>query len=464
MSNKDAIAAIATPYGRGGIGVVRISGDNALTIALKIFSRKDKDKKITRVDSHKAVYGQILDIEDGSTIDEAILTFMQKPKSFTGEDLTEISVHGSPVILDKILNLIISLGARLAGPGEFTKRAYLNSKIDLIQAEAIADLINSKTLLQSKMAIKRLSGELSCLSDELKNQYLDLIGNIEAQLDFPEEDIEFEAKDKSLKIIDNIGNNLRLLLSNYEKNELSSGINVAILGAVNAGKSTLFNTLLNKNRAITSETPGTTRDYISEGISIDGIRYVFFDTAGIDGNTKDQIEKRSIEKTHEIAKNSDLILYVVDSMKSLDQKEIKFINDFNDKEIILVNNKCDLCKSKTERNKVLNEEICAISVSALKGYNISSLEEMIRSIYKDKLGNLSEAKTISGVRQKLEIEKALESLIKAENGLQKNLSYEFISLDLKESLRCIMRFRGDMPETLNEDVLNRIFSTFCIGK
>lgn len=455
-AQNKTIVAISTPPGRGGIGIVRLSGDRSFDLGVSVFRKSDgKALKPKDVVSHKAYYGSAVYPNSQEKIDEALAIFMKHPNSYTCEDMVEINLHGSPVILQKIVRIFLDLGASLAEPGEFTKRAFLNGRIDLVQAEAIAELVNSKSELEMKLAARRISGELSQRINGIKDKMLKLVSEIEASIDFPE-DVSRSGKEIA-QGFDSIGKEIDELAKSYEKNSVvSHGVNVAIIGPTNVGKSTLFNAILKHGRAITSDEPGTTRDYLSEEIELSGINFRIFDTAGISSQTQDEIEKEGIRKAIEIIEKSDVLALVFDDADSISGIIESYEKYFNGKEVMYVLNKIDLGK------KAKKSDLDILEVSALKNINVEKLEKKIVDIYNDEIGDDSIA--ISGLRQKSELESTIGNFKKAKQSFEENASPEFIAFDLKNAYTHLCSFTGDGGSNITEEVLGRIFANFCIGK
>lgn len=455
----ETITAISTPMGRSGMGIVRLSGYDVRRIIQSCFNFKVEPKG-DQIRSHRAYYGEIRDSGD-EVVDEAVMTFMKEPATFTGEDMAEFTVHGSPVILTKVLEVFQKAGATLAKPGEFTKRAFLNKKIDLVQAEAIADLINSGSYLESRFARRRISGGLSDHLSRIKIDLLDVISNLEAEIDFPDDDLTFKDKDSIQAKINRIENALDKLLSGYEKNAVArEGLRITIAGDTNTGKSTLFNALLEKNRAITSSRPGTTRDYISEELEIAGNRVKLFDTAGISRAKIDDIEKEGVSRTLELVKDSDIVIFVMDATKE-EINGCKWIDGVEPAEIIPVINKIDLLKDNDLSRKRDGD---AIQVSALRGDNVEEIITRIRQRIEGRFCEYGNTMAISGMRQKNEIESAKENIRRAADAFGARSFSEIVIIDLKEAYKCVMRLLGEDENSVTEEILANIFSNFCIGK
>ncbi|HHY23330.1 MAG TPA: tRNA uridine-5-carboxymethylaminomethyl(34) synthesis GTPase MnmE, partial [Clostridiaceae bacterium] len=346
MNENDTITAISTPYGAGGIGIIRISGEKAFEIAEKIFKGK---KTIRHIKSHTINYGKIFDFKDGTVIDEVLLTKMDRPNTFTREDTIEINCHGGIVVLKKVLELVVREGARLAEPGEFTKRAFLNGRIDLAQAEAVIDLINAKTSRSSKIALEQLEGKLSIEIKEARDRLIGFIAHIEATLDYPEEDIDEITELEVYNGLEEIKNKLSILLSGFKKGRIiREGIKAVIIGRPNVGKSSLLNRLAGYNRAIVTDIPGTTRDIVEEYISIAGIPIRIIDTAGI-RETKDEVERIGVEKTMNAIESADLVIMMVDAFAGFakeDEEVLKYISNISGKKPVVLLNKIDLVEKE----------------------------------------------------------------------------------------------------------------------
>ena len=454
---KNTIAAIATPTGRGGIGVIRISGKDSLLIANQIFfPSKSVDTYLT----HKVYYGHIKD-ENKSIVDEVLLIFMQNPRSYTAEDIVEIQSHSSPVVLRKILDLILSNGAELAQPGEFTKRAFLNGRIDLTQAEAVIDLINAKSRTSLDMAVSQIKGGLKDEINSIIKILEDLNINIEAVVDFPDDvgdiiDEEFHINNLETKVI----NNLIQLEQNFnDANIFRDGIKIVIAGPPNSGKSSLINNLLNKEKSIVTSVPGTTRDIIEDFLNIDGIPFVITDTAGIQ-DTDDYVEKIGIRKTHEYINKSDILILMFERYSTISEDEnkalIKLYNENNNKKLIIVENKIDI-KSDAINNISLNPDI-KISVKENKG--IKNLKRIITDmIIEDSPQDRNSI--IPNIRHYNLIKKIRNNCQEILKGLQNSLTYDLIAIDLSEALELLYEITGNNNKI---DVLDGIFNSFCIGK
>ena len=454
----DTICAISTPIGESGISVIRISGPDSFNITQKIFSKtKDKSKilNIGDTNSHTIHFGYLFD--DNLLVDEVLVSIFKSPNSYTGEDIIEISAHGGVFVTRKILNLIIKQGARHAEPGEFSKRAFLNGKIDLSQAEAVADLIKSKTDEAHKSSLEQLEGSLSEFVKQIREELISVTAVVELELDFAEEDLEFAHKDDIKNNALQIIKDLNEIVNSYIKGKvIREGINVVIAGKPNSGKSSLFNSLLKTERAIVSEISGTTRDYLEENLIIEGILFNLTDTAGL-RSTADIIEhegiKRSFSKIHE----ADLVVYLVDSSNSKSEKEHSV--DFFDKQIKSINKLLVFTKKDLA---VINSPDTSIAVSITDNVSLSKLKnEMVRKV-KEKESDLKSGKiVITNIRHRICLEKTIESLNNVITSIDKNMSGEFLSIDLRNALNHLGEITGMVT---NDDILTYVFSKFCIGK
>ncbi|KAF0123341.1 MAG: tRNA modification GTPase [bacterium] len=459
MIDEDTIAAIATPFGTGGIGIIKISGPKSFEIAKKIFRRKAQPSALKPYHLH---YGEVIDTQDGSVIDEALLSFMQKPTSYTKEDVVEINCHSGFLVLQKVLEIVLKEGGRLAEPGEFTKRAFINGRIDLSQAEAVVDIVNSQTNASLRVATQQLKGILSKEIMKLKEGLSNVLTYIEASIDFSEEDIDIIPPHELLNKIKVLMDNIRTLIDSYEEGRFyREGISAIIIGKPNVGKSSLLNALLKEKRAIVTSIPGTTRDIIEEAISVKGFPLKIMDTAGI-GDTKDVIEKEGIRLAKEKLASADLVILVIDSSQELDQGDFDIIEELIDKKVIIALNKIDLVQESSIRrakDKLKNYSI--VPISALYSEGIEELKEAAFSaIIQHKLDSPPSV-FITNIRHKIALEKALENLAYAEESLIREMSPEFTALDIQLSLKCLGEIVG---ETTSDDILDRIFSEFCIGK
>jgi tRNA modification GTPase len=446
---EDTIAALATPLGFGAISIIRVSGEKSIAAVDSIFNG---NMRLEKAKSHTIHYGNIIDSEE--MVDDVLVSIFRAPNSYTGEDSVEISTHGNPLIANKILELLSKCNIRLAEPGEFTKRAFLNNRMDLSQAEAVADVISSHSEASLRGARNQLNGLLSRKVEELKTLLLNTASFVELELDFAEEDVKFIENSELIKRIDNIQSEIDSLLKTYSFGKtVRDGVNVALVGIPNVGKSSLLNYILKESRAIVSEFPGTTRDIIREEVSIDGILFKLYDTAGI-RFSENSIELEGIFRSRDAVKNADLVLFMNDVEQEFDKalyKEILLLNDR--KNILTVLNKID-----KGDNGGTNYDI---SLSALTGEGIVGLLNKMKD---HALGNSSfseKTAIVSNLRHYQCLSKAKENLIKAKASAINKMSGEFISVDLRNSINCLGEIIG---EVTSEDILNNIFTKFCIGK
>lgn len=453
----ETIVAISTPLGEGAIAVIRISGKNALECIRPIFnSSQPMDEKV----SHRAIHGWIVEGEE--TIDEVVLTYFRSPHSYTGENVVEISCHGGYYVPQRILELVCKMGARPALPGEFTERAFLNKKMDLIQAEAVADLIRSKTEAGRKSAILQLQGELSKKISHLKAQLIEISSLLELELDFSEEDMVFAPREELLQKLDDILQGIQKLLSGFEFGRIyREGIRIVLAGKPNVGKSSLMNCLLEKERVLVTEIPGTTRDTVEDVLDISGVVAIITDTAGV-RETEDPIEKESVKRAQQALDRADLVLCVLDTSSSLSKEDLDLIQLVKEKQkkTIFVFNKIDLPSQWKKSSLDLPENATIFRISALKREGITELLNALKAevhfgaFQKDEV-------LLTNIRHKNALESAMKKLIQAKLSLQNGLSQEFVALDLRGAMDDLAEITG---EIVTEDILNHIFSHFCIGK
>ena len=451
----DTIVALATPPGVGAIGVIRLSGKNAFDIANLLFAAKD----LMNQKSHTIHVGMLSD--EGVNIDEVVVSLFKGPKSYTGEDVIEIGCHGSPYVQQQIIGACIRKGARIAKPGEFTQRAFLNGKLDLTQAEAVADLIASNTAASQKTALHNIRGGFSIVLKELREQLIGFSALIELELDFSEEDVEFADRAKFDAIIQSAQITTQQLLESFQLgNVIKNGVTVAIIGKPNAGKSTLLNTLLNENRAIVSEIAGTTRDTIEELINIKGILFRLIDTAGIRHNSTDVIELVGIEKSLEKMKQADVILYIFDinEMESAELTErVKEFEKLN-KQFVLAGNKADIATIDIVEKFGAAQKIFSISAK-----NKMGIEQIKDALFDSTVGEIpvTENVVVTNARHFSALQQVNQSLTDIKQGLDSGSATDLVALDIRRCLHFISEITGDIS---NEDVLDFIFSKFCIGK
>ncbi|MDY7033760.1 MAG: tRNA uridine-5-carboxymethylaminomethyl(34) synthesis GTPase MnmE, partial [Thermodesulfobacteriota bacterium] len=455
MREEDTIAAIATPFGTGGIGIIRISGDKSLEIARRIFRGKSENIEIKPYHLH---YGEVIDTHDSSVLDEVLLSFMKKPTSYTKEDVVEINCHSGFLVLEKILEVVLHQGARLAEPGEFTKRAFINGRIDLSQAEAVIDVVTSKTDASLKIATQQLEGSLSKEISQFKESIVDLLIPIEASIDFPEEDIEIIDSHELLNKIDTLIENVSTLKESYQEGRLyREGISTIIIGKPNVGKSSLLNALLKEKRAIVTPVPGTTRDLIEETISIKGFPLKIIDTAGI-GETRNLVEEEGIKLAKEKLASADLAILVIDGSQDMDQADFDIIEETTGKNKVIALNKID-CMTETSMKsfKASLKDHSVVPISALYSQGIEELKETIYSIIVRQKIDHYPSVCITNARHNMALENALENILLARESIINRMSPEFTALDLQLSLKHLGEIIG---ETRSEDILDMIFCKF----
>jgi len=459
LTLNDTIAAVSTPVGEGGIGIVRLSGERALSIADEIFLSKNGTMP-SEARTYTTHYGRVTDGK--RPIDEVILTVMRAPKSYTKEDIVEINCHGGILPLKKILELVTGLGARIAEPGEFTKRAFLNGRIDLTQAEAVLDVIRSKTDAGLVAALNQLEGRLFTEVRAVKNEIMDFYAHLEAAIDFPDEELEIYDSTELSGKMDSALDRLNALLEGSKKGRiLREGISTVICGKPNVGKSTLMNAFLREDRVIVTHIPGTTRDVIEEVINIDGIPLRVADTAGI--IESDSLpEAEGVKKSRSRIKDADLVLLVLDNSRGFEETDRAVLRMVKGKKAIAVINKIDL-PVKLDKDTIAEELNGAqvVEISASKMTNLDVLEKAISQMVWSGQAVTGHNLLLTNVRHADAVRRAGEGIRKASESLEKRLSPEFIAIDIKEALESLGEITG---ETVLEDLLERIFGEFCIGK
>ncbi len=463
MSIDDTIAAISSPLGEGGIGIVRLSGKDSIQIAEKIFS-SPKNKTLKDSKSHRVIYGYIKDPLTYKEIDEVLVTIMRSPYSYTREDVVEINCHGGMVSLKKTLELVLKQGARLSEPGEFTKRAFINGRIDLSQAEAVLDLIRSKTDESRRIAIEQLQGGLSEKITALRDRLTELCAHVEAYIDFPEDEIETASKRDMLETMKDIDRELQTLLNTYEEARFfREGLSTAIVGRPNVGKSSLLNALIKKDRSIVTEIPGTTRDVIEEYLNINGLPLRIMDTAGI-RDVKDVVEKEGVKRSLQSIGNADLVIAVFDCSEPLKEEDLEVIKKIKDKNAIVVLNKSDLpaiFDKDVLASYLSSDNSNILNISAIGG---DGLEGLKNKIFKSCLKDWKEERegvVITNLRHKFAIENTKTLLDRAVSALIENKPVEILALELRDSLDRLGEIVGAVT---TDDILNKIFNDFCIGK
>ena len=452
------IASISTAPGIGGIGIIRMSGEKCFEILDKIFFAK-KPCDIEDVKGYTMKYGQIKNKD--KIIDEVLVSYFKTPHSYTTENMCEINSHGGIVIMREILELCLENGAELAEPGEFTKRAFLNGRIDLSQAEAVIDIINAKSNREAKEGIKQLEGYLTQELNKIKEKILEIMTNIEVSIDYPEYDIEemlnTEIKEKLLPIkVD-----LQKLLDSFDNGKIiKEGIKTAIIGRPNAGKSSLLNAILKEDRAIVTEIEGTTRDTIEEFVNINGLPLKLIDTAGI-RNTENEVEKIGIEKSKRLAKEADLCIVIIDSSKKLDGEDREILKMVEPKKTIIILNKIDLKPIVDKDTDLISNFKNVVKISALKKEGIEDIYQKISQMFNFNEIDLDNEIVITNERHKNIIKKAIENINKAEESIDKNMPVDIVAISIKEVLANLGEITGDVA---SEEIINEIFARFCLGK
>ncbi len=449
------IAAIATPHGTGGISVIRVSGDDSIKICDKVFCAKSKTS-LADAKSHTIHYGYI--VENDKTIDEVLVSVMRAPNTFTREDTVEINCHGGLVVTEKVLLAIISAGATLASPGEFTKRAFLNGRIDLSQAEAVIDIINSPSSLALSVAANQLGGVLSADINSLRDKILEILATINVTIDYPEEDIDDVKKDALLNDLNDVKEKISTLLDTAERGKLiRDGINTVICGKPNVGKSSILNLLAKDNRAIVTDIAGTTRDIIEERITIGNAVLNVFDTAGIH-ETADTIENLGIDKSKECIKNAELVLFVADSSTGITQEDKEIFASLDKKNVIVILNKSDIANCEFD---AMFSDYKVITLSAKTGNGLDELTDAVENMFK--LGQISagDNNAITNLRHKEALISAHASISAAILSLEECIPYDIVSIDLIDCASFLGEITG---KTVSDEIVDKIFARFCLGK
>lgn len=453
----DTIVAISTAPGSSGIGIVRLSGKNSFSIVDKIF----KPKNGGDIKGYTIKYGNIID-ENKNIIDEVLVSYFIGPKSYTSENMCEINTHGNNIILKQILDLCIKNGAKIAEPGEFTKRAFLNGRIDLSQAESVIDLINSKSEKEKQSTINQLEGYLSIEINKIKKNILDIMADIEASIDYPEYDIEEATNKEVLEKANKICIMLEKLEKSFDTGKiLRDGVNVAIVGKPNAGKSSLLNAMLKEERAIVTDVEGTTRDTIEEFVTIEGILFKIIDTAGI-RNSEDKIEKIGIDKSKKALKEADLVIAIFDSTKELSTEDIEILNVIKNKTAIILLNKSDLKDNKLKENtNIIDSKKDIIEISALKREGLEELYKKMVELFRIEDIQTENNSIITNIRHKEAISNAKKSILKINETINSGMPIDITAIYFKEAIEELNKITG---ENVTEDIINEIFSKFCLGK
>ena len=456
---ENTIVAISTAMGNGGIGIVRMSGEKSFEILDKIFRPKNNDGFIK---GYQIKYGNIIDPKNKEIVDEVLVSYFVAPKSYTTENMCEINTHGGMVVEKRILELCLENGAEIASPGEFTKRAFLNGRIDLSQAEAIINLINSKTVREAKESINQLEGHLSSKIENIRQKMLNLMIAIDVNIDYPEYDEEEVTKNRSLGELRIISEELIKLENSFNSGKiLRDGVKTVILGKTNAGKSSLLNRILKEDRAIVSNIEGTTRDTIEEFVDVEGIPLKLIDTAGI-RNSSNEIEQIGIQKSKKLADSADLIIAIFDITKNLTEDDEELLEIIKDKECIILLNKIDVLSENIELEKCLksiNKNILKISV--MEDIGIQQLFDKIVEIYSFNNDSLSNDVLISNERHKNLIQKARMEIDEAINAAENDMYIDIISIYINNAMNYLAEITGN---NVTDDVINEIFKKFCLGK
>ena len=436
-----------------------MSGEKCFEVLNKIFKPK-KQESVENIKGYTIKYGHI--VENNEIIDEVLVSYFKAPKSYTTENMCEINTHGGNVVIRKILELCLKNGANLAEPGEFTKRAFLNGRIDLLQAESVIDVINAKSEKEAKTGIKQLEGVLSKKIKEIKQEILDVMVNVDVSIDYPEYDVEDVTNSQISEMLESVQKKLETLEKSFDNGKLiKEGIKTAIIGKPNAGKSSLLNAILKEDRAIVTEYEGTTRDTIEEFVNIDGVPLKLIDTAGI-RDTKDEVEKIGIKKSKEIANDADLVIAIFDSSKELTKEDIEILNIIKNKKSIVLLNKADLnsvLNENDERFKKITENV--LKISALNGEGLEKLYALISKMFSLEEINVDNDVIITNLRHKNLISKAIENVKKAKNTVEENMPIDIIAIFIKDILEDLGNITG---EIVTDDIINEIFSKFCLGK
>lgn len=449
----DTITAISTTLGVGAISIIRVSGKESINIVNQIFKGKD----LSKVSSHTIHYGHIIDKDQ--IIDEVLVTIMKAPKTFTTEDIVEINAHGGIITTNRILELLLKNGCRLAEPGEFTKRAFLNGRIDLVEAESIMDLISAKTENARKMALAGVDGKVSSLIHNLRDKIIKLLANIEVNIDYPEyEDIEEMTIEELDKSMHDIEKELQTILQNSKDGKLiKDGINTSIIGRPNVGKSSILNRLLNENKAIVTDIEGTTRDIVEGKIVIDGMLLNILDTAGI-RDTDNIVEQIGVQKSLELLENSDLVLAVLNNNEPLNKQDYQILEKVKDKNHIIIINKKDL-EQKVDLKEL--EKYDCIMISALNDDGLILIKEKIKELFQLEKFENKDLTYLTNARAISIVEKALDSLKEVKNGIQQNMPIDIVEIDLKNLWNLLGEITGD---TYQDELIDQLFSQFCLGK
>ena len=460
MLQQDTITALVTAVGESSVGIIRISGPEATNIANKIYKGKTDFKT---AESHTVHYGYVYDAKNDKKIDEAIFLLMRGPRSFTGEDVVEVQCHGGMVVLKQTLQLILSCGARLAEQGEFSKRAFLNGRLDLAQAESIMDIVQAKTERGVDLALSQLQGSLSGMVRELRADLLELVAFIQADIDYPDDDIERLTPEEYQSRVANLKDQIASVLQNAQKGKIiRDGLRVVIAGKPNVGKSSLLNALLGQERAIVTDIPGTTRDVIEEYINLNGIPLKIVDTAGI-RETDNLVEQIGVDKAQQFVKNADLVLYVVDALQGLTEEDTQMLDEIKNQHVIYLMNKSDVGISDQAR-AAFSEAIGGapvLEISAREKLGLDQLEQRIMDLFFSGTLEVQNDIMVTNVRHIQILEESAAHMEGFLTGLMLGMSVDFLVIDLQNAWEKLGKITG---ETVEEDLLDQIFSKFCLGK
>ncbi|MBR4944889.1 MAG: tRNA uridine-5-carboxymethylaminomethyl(34) synthesis GTPase MnmE [Peptococcaceae bacterium] len=460
MLQQDTIAALVTAVGESSVGIIRISGPEAVKIAEKIYHGKSD---LSNADTHTIHYGYVYDWKQDKKIDEALFMLMRGPRSFTGEDIVEVQCHGGMVVLKQVLQLILLSGARLAEQGEYSKRAFLNGRLDLAQAESIMDIVQAKTDRGVDLALSQLQGSLSGMVKTLRADLLELIAFIQADIDYPDDDIERLSSDQQQERIEHLKAQVSAVLQNAQKGKIiRDGLRVVIAGKPNVGKSSLLNALLGQERAIVTDIPGTTRDVIEEYINLNGIPLKIVDTAGI-RETDNIVEQIGVDKAQQFMKNADLILYVVDAVQGITEQDSQMMADIQNQPVVYLLNKSDVGISDDIRQQLRNAigDAPLLEISAREKIGLEKLEQTITDLFFAGTLEVSNDIMVTNVRHIQILEESLAHMDGFLNGIMMGLSVDFLVIDLQNAWEKLGKITG---ETVEEDLLDQIFSKFCLGK
>lgn len=457
LTEFDTIAAISTPLGEGGISIVRVSGEDAVEIANKVFKGKD----LTQVASHTINYGHIVDPASGQVIDEVMASVMLAPKTFTKEDTVEINCHGGIVVTNDILQLLLANGARMADPGEFTKRAFVNGRIDLTQAESVMDIIRAKTDKARAVAVKQLEGGLLTEIRALRQEILDVLANVEVNIDYPEYDEEEVTGQKMLGCVHSVGEKIAKLLETAQEGQiLRNGLKTAIVGRPNVGKSSLLNYLTQSDKAIVTDVAGTTRDTLEEYVSVKGVPLELIDTAGIH-HTEDTVEKIGVERSKKAIEKADLILLLLDSSQELTKEDRDLLAYTAGKKRIIVLNKTDLGAKLSAAQIAEETGSDVITTSILQKENLDGLENLIKKLFFKGIENSNDQVLVTNQRQAGLLAKAKQQLADVETGLESGMPLDLVQIDFTGAWETLGEITG---ESAPDELINDLFSQFCLGK